>query len=387
MTVSQTQGELIGNQMTDRGELIFGTDRDYWFVYNDVDGRLEFWTSDSDGSGTNAKVFWMTDGTDDVTFGAGGFSMDGGKFYPDGDDTDTYIYQDAADKIKFVVGGVTMLDIVEGSTDYVELPTAALLQWASSCELSAATDGKLIVTNDAGQGIQLDLTTNSQLTLTDEAAGNLTLVVQNVTAAGTSALGAVTATSVDATTVDADTLNVIAKNVRVPLTDAHTWDSLAVNIPAAGANDDLGLVTGTAGTNAPSLQTGDIKTTSSTRKAGFLVRVPDGYKAGGTLTLRLSAGMVTTIADTSCALDVEAWVPDYANADGTVSGDLCETAAQSINSLTFADKDFVIDDDAAGHVLAAGDIIQVVVSIAYVDGATGTAVIGCVRDIQLRVSA
>lgn len=379
MPVSQTQPKLIGDQVVDFGELIFGTDRDYWFTYNHDDTRFEFWTADSDGAGTPGKVFWVTDGEDGMAFS--------GTFYPDNDDTDTYIHSDAADKMKFVVGGVTMLDMVEGATDYLEIPTAALFQWASSVELSAATDGKLVITDDAGQGIMLDLTIDSQVTLTDEAAGDLTLVARNASVQGTSSLGIVTATSVDTTTLEADTLNVIAKDVRVPLTDCHQWDDLAVNVRAAGVNDDLGLVTGTPGTSQPSLQTGDVKATNSTRKAGFLLKVPADYKAGGTLTLRVFAGMVTTIADTSCTVDIQAWVPDYANGDGTVSTDLCETAAQDINSLTFANKDFVIDDDQAGHALAPGDVIQVVLSIIYNDGATGTAVIGCVRDIQLRVTA
>lgn len=181
-------------------------------------------------------------------------------------------------------------------------------------------------------------------------------------------------------------LAIAAGTVDIPLTDAHTWDALATNIPAAAANDDLALVTGTTGTDAPSLQAGDIKTTDSERYAGFLVRLPMWYNPGSTVKIRLSAGMKTTIADTSCVLDLNVYTVDYANNDLTVSGDLCETAAQSMNSTTFANLDFTIDDDAAGYVLAPGSILQVKVIADYTDGSTGTAVIPTIRHMELIIT-
>lgn len=181
-------------------------------------------------------------------------------------------------------------------------------------------------------------------------------------------------------------LAIAAGTVDIPLTDAHTWDALATNIPAAAANDDLALVTGTTGTDAPSLQAGDIKTTDSERYAGFLVRLPMWYNPGSTVKIRLSAGMKTTVADTSCVLDLNVYTVDYANNDLTVSGDLCETAAQSMNSTTFANLDFTIDDDAAGYVLAPGSILQVKVIADYTDGSTGTAVIPTIRHMELIIT-
>ena len=62
--------------------------------------------------------------------------------------------------------------------------------------------------------------------------------------------------------------------------------------------------------------------------------MPDTYVSGSTVTLRMHAGMLTTIADTTATLDAQCWVPDYANDDGTVSGDLVTPAAQDINSVT-----------------------------------------------------
>lgn len=196
----------------------------------------------------------------------------------------------------------------------------------------------------------------------------------NTVIAGTLAVGS-TATKVSGT-------------VGVDFNDCRVHDNLAALLPVAGATDDLGNVPGTVGTTAPSLQTEDLKAAGATdNKAAFFLKVPDWYLPGSTLTLVCNAGMITTVADTTATLDVECWVPDYANADGTVSSDLCTTAAQSINSTTFADKSFTIDDDVAGHAIAPGDILQFRITTAVNDGATGTAVIAAIRKIHLAVSA
>lgn len=147
------------------------------------------------------------------------------------------------------------------------------------------------------------------------------------------------------------------------------WDSGA-KLTTAG-NDDLGLVMGTFGTNVATVQAGDVKAASGTRYALAHVYLPDYYDAGETVQIRLTAGMQTTVADTSCTIDVVAYKVDD---DGTptADGDLCTTAAQDINSLTAADKDFTLD--ATSTSFAAGDIIELRVAIAYNDGATATAV-------------
>lgn len=180
----------------------------------------------------------------------------------------------------------------------------------------------------------------------------------------------------------------VVGTVGLDFNDCRVHDNLAALLPVAGATDDLGNVPGTVGTTAPSLQTEDLKAAGATdNKATFFLKVPDWYLAGSTLALVCNAGMITTVSDTTATLDVEAWVPDYANADGSVSSDLCTTAAQSINSLTFANKSFTIDDDVAGHEIAAGDILQFRITTAVNDGATGTAVIAAIRKIHLAVSA
>lgn len=163
----------------------------------------------------------------------------------------------------------------------------------------------------------------------------------------------------------------------VPLTSCRTWDAMATNLPAAAALDDMGLVTGTPGTDAPMLSAGDVKATSSTRKAAFELEVPANYEDGQSFEIRLRAAVETTVADTSCTVDLQVYEPD---GTGAVGGDICATSAQSINSVTPANYDFAIT--ASG--LAAGDKLICVLSIAYVDAATATAVTPVVYSILRR---
>lgn len=163
----------------------------------------------------------------------------------------------------------------------------------------------------------------------------------------------------------------------VPLPSGYTWDAAATNVPAAAANDDLGLVTGTPGSAAISLQTGDLKNAgATTRKVGFTVVIPPEYVAGETAVLRISGGMISTVASATATVDVECWKSDE---DATAGADICATSAQSINSLTFADKDFTLTPTT----LAPGDILEIVISVAVTDSATASAVIGCIGAIKL----
>jgi hypothetical protein len=167
-----------------------------------------------------------------------------------------------------------------------------------------------------------------------------------------------------------------SKKYLIPLTDLRVWDAMQTNLPGTGAADDLALIGGTFGTGSPSIQTGDVKASSTTRRARFLVPLPAEYENAGTVTLRASAGMVTTVSDTTATIDFEVY---ESNKTTGIGSDLCATAATTINSLTFGDKDFSIT--AAG--LVAGDLLDVRVSIAVVDGATATAVIGAIGSLEL----
>lgn len=166
------------------------------------------------------------------------------------------------------------------------------------------------------------------------------------------------------------------KKYVIPLTDLRVWDAMQTVLPGTAAADDLALVGGTFGTGSPTIQTGDSKAASTTRRARFLVPLPAEYDPAGTVTIRASAGMVTTVSDTTATIDFEVYESNKATGIGS---DLCATAATTINSLTFSDKDFSIT--AAG--LVAGDLLDVRMTIAIVDGATATAVIGAVGSLEL----
>jgi hypothetical protein len=163
----------------------------------------------------------------------------------------------------------------------------------------------------------------------------------------------------------------------IDLTALRVHDAYATNLPGTPATDDLGLVGGTFGTSPPVVSAGDLKAAgATTRYARFQMRLPESYDAGETVTLSLSAGMATTVADTSCTLDVECYKIDKITGIGS---DLCSTAATSINSLVFASIPFTIT--ASG--LVAGDVFDVRVAIACNDAATGTAVTPTIAAIDL----
>lgn len=164
----------------------------------------------------------------------------------------------------------------------------------------------------------------------------------------------------------------------IPWCDWRIWDAVASLLPAAGTADDLGLIGGTFGTGVPSIQTGDVKNLGAvTRYARCQVRLPPEYVAGETVTVRLHAGMLTTIASVSATIGVQAYL---SGREAVIDGsDLCETAAITINSLTLADKDFTLTPTS----LAPGDLIDIRVAIATNDSATATAVIGVIGSAEL----
>jgi hypothetical protein len=170
--------------------------------------------------------------------------------------------------------------------------------------------------------------------------------------------------------------------VQIPISFAalRIWDAFATPISAA-ASDDLGISSGgTYGTNAPYITAGDLKAAgATTRRARFLYTLPPEYVSGETVRIVAHAGMITTAADVSCTLDFEAY---ELNKLGAVTGsDLVTTAATSINSTTVAAKTFEVN--AAG--LAAGDVLDVRVSIACNDGATATAVIPAITHLVMAI--
>ncbi len=171
------------------------------------------------------------------------------------------------------------------------------------------------------------------------------------------------------------------ENLAVYLLEPESWkvfDDMDSPLPSTPATDDLGLIGGTFGSGTPSLQTEDLKTAgATTNRARRTFALPPEYVAGQTVTIRVHAGMLTTVAGTSATVDVECFKSDReAGVDGA---DLCSTAAQSINSLTLADKDFTITPAT----LAPGDLLDIRLSTAVNDAASGTAVKAIIGAVEV----
>jgi len=163
----------------------------------------------------------------------------------------------------------------------------------------------------------------------------------------------------------------------VNMTDLRVWDAIQTNLPGTAAADDLALIGTTFGSTAPRITAGDCKALGATsRYARFMVELPECYEAGETVTLSLSAGMVTTVASVSCTVDVECYKIDKITGIGS---DLCSTSATTMNSLVFAAKAFTITPSG----LTAGDVLDVRLTIACNDAATGTAVTPTIAGIDL----
>lgn len=166
----------------------------------------------------------------------------------------------------------------------------------------------------------------------------------------------------------------------VNLVDFRVWDAMQTNLPGTSASDDLGLYGNTFGTNTPLIRTYDVKAAGAvTLRARVLIPLPAEYADAETVNLRFFAGMVTTVADTTATIDCEAY--ESPGSAAALGSDLVTTAATTINSLTFANKDFVVTATS----LVAGDLLDVRVTVAVNDAATGTAVIAGFGKCQLLV--
>lgn len=164
----------------------------------------------------------------------------------------------------------------------------------------------------------------------------------------------------------------------LPLENFRVWDAYGTLL-GTPANDDLGITAGAFGTGTPYITGGDVKTLTTTRRARTTFVVPHNYITTKTLVITLAAGMLTTVAATSCTVDVEVYRFDENTLQS--DGDFISTAAQSINSLSFADKDFAVT--LAGEI-EPGSTLDIRVSISSVDAATGTAVIPAIAAASVR---
>lgn len=166
------------------------------------------------------------------------------------------------------------------------------------------------------------------------------------------------------------------QNIGIPITSLRVWNAFGTALGAAAA-DDLGIASGTFGTGLPYVTTSDSQSTTVTQYARFLVQMPQNYVSGQAVAIRLAAGMNTNAADNSATVDVEAY---KSNRDTGITGsDLISTPATSINSLTFANKDFTVSSAS----LIPGDWLDVRVTISINDGSTASPVIGAIAHLEL----
>jgi hypothetical protein len=110
-------------------------------------------------------------------------------------------------------------------------------------------------------------------------------------------------------------------------------------------------------------------------KGLFSIPIPPNYDDGETIQVRIRAAMETTLASTSCTVDLEAVV----GSSGTPTADLVTSVAQSMNSLTAANFDFTINAASVDP----GQLLECRLSISCNDTATATAVTPAVYKVSL----
>lgn len=150
----------------------------------------------------------------------------------------------------------------------------------------------------------------------------------------------------------------------IDFTACRVHDAMITNLPGTAANDDMGLITGTPGTDAPTLQGVDFGGTTSDEKCAFIFNLPQSYASGETITVRIRCAMLTTVSDGTATVDLECWKTDE---DGAVGSDLCTTAATTMNSLTVGNVDFTVTPTG----LVGGD--QLVMRVSFAGSDTGNA--------------
>lgn len=169
------------------------------------------------------------------------------------------------------------------------------------------------------------------------------------------------------------TLATEALTYPIKLTDCRIFDAMASLLTGSAGTDDLGFVGGTAGTNCPMLKTESSSGTTKTQKTRFLANVPAEYTAGDSLLMRVR-GKVEVVAQVSATVDFSVY-----DTDGALSADLCATAAKSINSLSFADYDFIITSTN----IVAGDTLDILMTIALDDTGGTNACIANIAQLKL----
>lgn len=134
----------------------------------------------------------------------------------------------------------------------------------------------------------------------------------------------------------------------MPLNNMRKSASLGELLPTTASGTDMAIISGTFGSAYPTLQGEDFGGGSTDEECAFWFTIPPEYDSGESVTLQVTAGMLTTVADGSCTLDAECYKAD---GSGGVGSDLVATAAKDINSLSLSTNNFTITPTG----LAAGN--------------------------------
>jgi len=141
-----------------------------------------------------------------------------------------------------------------------------------------------------------------------------------------------------------------SKTENVPIgNNFRTWDAVITNLPSTASNDDMGLVTGTFLTDAPTLNATEATPTNGIYKAAFEYVVPQEYKAGTNLTLDIA--VTETAAGDTVTLDAE-----VANLTDDAAADICATDAQ--DAVGGGTESFTI----TGTDVEPGDVLFIVLT-------------------------
>lgn len=180
-----------------------------------------------------------------------------------------------------------------------------------------------------------------------------------------------------------DELGIGERNITLPialidLKQENAWKDALPDTPdgnggTLGLADTIGaVVTGTSTNN-----------TSATEKAGFLFRVPDNYRVGTNLTLRIRHKF--SVARTAAsALDA---VVKRITADGALDAtDLVTTSPIDCKTATdYTNRDFTINGNASGDQLAAGTLLWVEISQANIDTGGSVGGVGTIAAVSVIV--
>lgn len=152
----------------------------------------------------------------------------------------------------------------------------------------------------------------------------------------------------------------------LPLTSFRVHDAYQTNLPGTALIDDLGLTSGTYGTDVPTMRSEDLNgdgTAASYARTSFTL--PPEYLSGGTITLRIYADTQAGAA----SVDAQAFLASKTGI--AISGsDLVTTAATAVTT-TFGAKEFTITPTSR----VAGDTLDIRLAVIGTTSVTANTIV------------